>query len=351
MATAATSQAGAGLDRLREQMDKAGLTALLLTSPGGRRHVLGSAPGLADAAAVLLTTDGTVVSVADGDLTAALNAGGVAHGAVGVDAAPPWEVSGQADATGIRLRPAADLLFAELASCEPGELPGFAAAADLAAVGYTAVMDHLCVGMDVRELSGNVDRSIRRAGGLLGWYDPYGGDGGGGGGGTDDRAAGTDLVTVRGHDPGTARLITGTPVRYVLHPLLEGVAGYAAASAVLGKPDGPLRAAGDSCGAATASLLAALRPGDPLRTGYEAFDREAAGHTSACRIVTLRGGAAAPPLPRDSTVAAQPGMVLGVRTKVAVPGGGAVELAETVVVTASGAEPQARTPLRLVELY
>ncbi|MGW2330335.1 M24 family metallopeptidase [Streptomyces sp. NPDC001700] len=347
MATTATSQAGAGLDRLREQMDKAGLTALLLTSPGGRRHALGSAPGLADAAAVLLTTDGTVTRVADGDLTTALNAGGVAHGAVGVDAAPPWDASGQADATGIRLRPAADLLFAELASCEPGELPAVAAAADLAAVGYTAVMDHLCVGMDVRELSGNVDRSIRRAGGLLGWYDPYGTDGFSG---TDDRAAGTDLVTVRGHDPGTARLITGTPVRYVLHPLLAGVAGYAAASAVLGKPDGPLRAAGDSCGAATASLLAALRPGEPLRAGYEAFDREAAGHVAACRIVTMRGGAA-PPLPRDSAVAAQPGMVLGVRTKVAVPGGGAVELAETVVVTASGAEPQARTPLRLVELY
>ncbi|MEU0841488.1 M24 family metallopeptidase [Streptomyces sp. NPDC005962] len=343
MATTATRQAGTGLDRLREQMDKAGLAALLLTSPGGRRYALGSAPGLADGAAVLLTTDGTVASAADGDLTAALHACGVADGAVGADAALPWEASVPA---GIRLRPAADLLFAELASCGPGELPAFAAAAELAAVGYTAVMDHLCVGMDVRELSGNVDRSIRRAGGLLGWYDPYGGDGG-----TDGPAAGSDLVTVRGHDPGTARLIAGTPVRYVLHPLLEGVAGYAAASAVLGKPDAPLRAAGDTSAAATASLLAALRPGEPLREGYEAFDREAAGHTAACRIVTLRGGAAAPPLPRDSAVVAQPGMVLGVRTRVTAPGGGAVELAETAVVTASGAEPQARTPLRLVELH
>ncbi|WP_281404791.1 hypothetical protein [Streptomyces malaysiensis] len=44
-------------------------------------------------------------------------------------------------------------------------------------------------------------------------------------------------------------------------------------------------------------------------------------------------------------------MVLGVRTEVPVPGRGAVELAETVVVTASGAEPRAGTPLRLVELY
>ncbi|WP_063726588.1 M24 family metallopeptidase [Streptomyces sp. RTd22] len=351
MATAVTSQAGAGLDRLREKMDKAGLAALLLTSPGGRRYALGSAPGLADGAAVLVTADGTVASAADGDLTtavaAALHAGGVADGAVGVDASGPWEVG----PAGIRLRPAADLLFAELASYEPGELPAVAAAAELSAVGYTAVMDHLCAGMDVRELSGNVDRSIRRAGGLLGWYDPYGTDGRHGGDATDDRAAGSDLVTVRGHDPATARLIAGTPVRYVLHPLLAGVAGYAAASAVLGKPDGPLRAAGDACAAATAALLAALRPGEPLRGGYEAFDREAAGHTATCRIVTLRGGAAAPPLPRDSAVVAQPGMVLGVRTQVAVPGGGAVELAETVVVTASGASPQALTPLRLVELY
>ncbi|MBI0384518.1 M24 family metallopeptidase, partial [Streptomyces albiflaviniger] len=196
----------------------------------------------------------------------------------------------------------------------------------------------------------------------LGWYDPcgtydpYG---------TIGRAAGTDLVTVRGHDPGTARLTAGTPVRFVLHPLLEGVAGYAAATAVLGEPDGPLRAAGAACAAATASLLAALRPGAPLREGCDAFERvafereafgreafgEAGEHVAACRIVALRGGGASPPLPRDSAVTAEPGMVLGVRTEVAVPGRGAVELAETVVLTDSGAEPQARTPLRLVELH
>jgi Metallopeptidase family M24 len=345
VATAATSQAGTGLDRLREQMDKAGLAALLLTTPGGRRYALGPALDLADGTAILLTTEGTMVS-ADGDpfaaITAALRAGGVADGAVGVDADPPWEVSVQLSNSGIRPRPAADLLFSELASCEPGELPAFAAAADLAGVGYTAVMDHLHVGMDVRELSGNVDRSIRRAGGLLGWYDPYG---------TYGRAAGSDLVTVRGHDPDTARLTAGIPVRYVLHPLLKGFAGYCAATAVLSKADGPLRAAGAVCAAATASLLAALRPGAPLREGYEAFDREAGEHLAASRIVALRGGGAALSLPRDSTVVAQPGMVLGVRTGVAVPSSGAVELAETVVVTASGAEPQARTPLRLVELY
>ncbi|CDR02092.1 M24 family metallopeptidase [Streptomyces iranensis] len=348
MPTAATHQAGTGLDRLSEQLDKAGFAALVLTSPGGRRYALGRTPGLADGTAVLLTTEGTVTSAA-GDLptaiTAVLRAGGVAGGVVGAEADLPWEVFGQVSQAGVRLRPAADLVFTELASGEPGEpgeLAAVAAAADLAAVGYTAVMDHLHVGMDVRELSGNVDRSIRRAGGLLGWYDPYGMTG---------RAAGSDLVTVRGHDPGTARLTAGTPVRFVLHPLLEGVAGYAAATAVLGEPDGPLRAAGAACAAATASLLAALRPGAPLRDGREAFDREAGEHAAACRIVALRGGGASLPLPRDSEVTAEPGMVLGVRTEVTVPGRGAVELAETVVLTDSGAEPQARTPLRLVELH
>ncbi|MBP8534599.1 M24 family metallopeptidase [Streptomyces sp. MK37H] len=358
MTTAVTRQAGTGLDRLREQLDKAGFAALVLTSPGGRRYALGRAPGLADGTAVLLTTEGTVTSAA-GDLrdaiTAVLRAGGVAGGVVGADADLPWEVFGQVSEAGVRLRPAADLVFTELASSEPSELPPVAAAADLAAVGYTAVMDHLHVGMDVRELSGNVDRSIRRAGGLLGWYEPYAPYG------TTGRAAGSDLVTVRGHDPGTARLTAGTPVRFVLHPLLEGVAGYAAATAVLGEPDGPLRAAGAACAAATASLLAALRPGAPLRDGCEAFDREAFGceafgreaaeHAAACRIVALRGGGASLPLPRDSEVTAEPGMVLGIRTEVTVPGRGAVELAETVVLTDSGAEPQARTPLRLVELH
>ncbi|MCQ8187644.1 M24 family metallopeptidase [Streptomyces rugosispiralis] len=369
MTTTVTCQAGTGLDRLREQLDKAGFAALLLTSPGARRYALGRTPGLADGTAVLLTTEGTMTSAA-GDLptaiTAVLRAGGVADGVVGADADLPWEVFGQVSEAGVRLRPAADLVFTELASGEPGELPAVAAAVDLAAVGYTAVMDHLRVGMDVRELSGNVDRSIRRAGGLLGWYDPCGPYGTYNPYGPTGRAAGTDLVTVRGHDPGTARLTAGTPVRFVLHPLLDGVAGYAAATAVLGEPDGPLRAAGAACAAATASLLAALRPGAPLRDGCEAFDREAfdreafdreafgretGEHAAACRIVALRGGGASLPLPRDSAVTAEPGMVLGIRTEVAVPGRGAVELAETVVLTDSGAEPQARTPLRLVELH
>ncbi|MFE7974533.1 M24 family metallopeptidase [Streptomyces shenzhenensis] len=342
MATAATHQAPAALDRLRGQLDKAGLTALLLTSPNGRRFAL--PPDAAAATAVLLTADGTVAS-ATGDLSAAtaaaLRATGTGDGVVGTEAELPPDILRQADGTGVRLRPAADLVFAELACCEPAELPAFAAAAALAAVGYTAVMDHLRVGLDVRELSGNVDRSVRRAGGLLGWYDPYG----------SGAAAGTDLVTVRGHDPATARLTAATPLRYVLHPLLAGTAGYAAATAVLSKADGPLRTAGDVGAAATAALLAALRPGARLTDGYAAFDREAGEHGATCRLVALRGGGASLPLGPDSTVVAEPGMVLGVRTEVLAPGRGAVELAETVTVTAEGAEPQASTPLRLVELY
>ncbi|MFJ6738051.1 M24 family metallopeptidase [Streptomyces sp. NPDC091279] len=344
MATAATCQAGAALDGLRGQLDKEGFRALVLTSPGARRYALRSAPGLADGTAVLLTTDGTLAS-APGDLatalTAVLDATGVEDGVVGADADLPWEVFGRLSGTGARLRPAADLVFADLARCAPGEVAAFAAAADLAAVGYTAVMDHLRVGMDVREISGNVDRSIRRAGGLLGWNDPS----------DEPGAAGSDLVTVRGHDPATAQLTATTPVRYALHPLLAGVAGYAAATALLSKADGPLRTAGDTCAAATEALLTALVPGAPLRDGYTAFARASAPHPAACRIVALRGGGASLPLLPDSTVIAEPGMVLGVRTEVAAPGRGTVELAETLVVTPSGTEPQARTPLRLVELY
>lgn len=91
--------------------------------------------------------------------------------------------------------------------------------------------------------------------------------------------------------------------------------------------------------------MAALRPGAPLRDGYEA-----AGAVPSA-IVALRGGTASPALPRDSGVIAETGMALGVRTATAAPGGGAVELAATVAVTGSGAEPLTRTPLRLVELY
>jgi Xaa-Pro aminopeptidase len=345
MSDAVTDQAGAGLDQLRERMDKAGFSALLLTSPGACRRVLGSVPDSVGGSAVVLTAGGRVVSVVDGDLSAAiigaLHAADVSDGEVGVDADLPWEVFREASSAGPRLRPAADLVFAELASCTADEVATFAAAADLAGVGYTAVMDHLHVGMDVRELSGNVDRSIRRAGGCLGWYDPVGTTG----------QAGSDLVTVRGHDPGTAKLTAETPVRYVLHPLLGGVAGYAGATAVLSKADPALRAAGETCAAATASLLAALRPGALIRDGYDAFGLEVGEQVATCRIVALRGGGATPALPRSSAVVAQSGMVLGIRTGIATPGGGAIELAETVVLTGSGADLLARTPLRLVELY
>ncbi|MEU4052158.1 M24 family metallopeptidase [Streptomyces olivaceus] len=342
MTTAATHQAPAALDRLRGQLDKAGFTALLLTSPTGRRYALG--PAAPDATAVLVTTDGTVARAA-GDpgaaSAAALRAAGVTDGTVATEDELPPDLLAHSGPPAVRLRSAADLVFAELACCEPAEAPAFAAAADLAAVGYTAVMDHLRVGMDVRELSGNVDRSLRRAGGLLGWYDPYGAGG----------AAGTDLVTVRGYDPATARLTAASPVRYVLHPLLDGTAGYAAATAVLSKADGALRTAGDVCAAATAALLAALRPGARLTDGCAAFARAADGHAATCRLVGLRGGGASLPLRPDSTLVAEPGMMLGVRTEVLAPGRGAVELAETVELTAGGAEPRAGTPLRLVELY
>ncbi|KAA9155996.1 M24 family metallopeptidase [Amycolatopsis acidicola] len=220
---------------------------------------------------------------------------------------------------------------------ETFDLERFAAAAELAAVGYTAVMDHLRPGQDVREITANVDRSTRRAGGLLGWYPELA-----------PGTAGSDLVTLRGHDPATATLTAAEPVRYTLHPLLDGVQGYAAATAILSKASPPLRAAGEKCSAATDALLEALAPGAPLHTAYRAFDAEAADPQARCLIVALRGGAAEP-LPGD--LVAEPGTVVGVRTTVPVPGGGAVEFAETVAITAGGAEPLAKTPLRLVELY
>ncbi|GAA3707929.1 M24 family metallopeptidase [Streptomyces tremellae] len=340
MAKATTRKAGARLDRLRARLDAAGLTALLLTSPGGRGYILGAEPG----SAVLLTTEGTVAVTSGpypGELGALLRAAGVTRGSVGTETGSREPALPLPGSPGLSLVDAGDLVFAELASHDPAELRAFAAAAELTAVGYTAVMDHLHVGMDVRELSGNVDRSVRRAGGLLGWYDPCGATG----------AAGSDLVTVRGHDPATARLTAADPVRYVLHPLCDGAVGYAAATAVLSRPDGPLRTAGDTCAAATAALLAALRPGDPLRDGLDAFARVAGEAPATCRIMAMHGGGASLPLACGSDLVAEPGMVLGVRTAAQVPEGGAVELAETVVVTGSGARAQARTPLRLVELH
>ncbi|MCA1228845.1 M24 family metallopeptidase [Saccharopolyspora sp. 6M] len=209
-----------------------------------------------------------------------------------------------------------------------------AAAAELAAVGYTAVTDHLHVGQDVREIAANVDRSTRRAGGLLGWFPELA-----------PGTAGCDLVTIHGHDPATARLTASEPVRYALHPLLDGVRGYAAATAVLSEPGAELRAAGEKCSAATKALLGALQPGALLRDAYRAFDDAARDRHAGCGIVAL-GEPTAVTLPRDDARVAEPGTVVGIRTRV-----GAIEFAETVLMTAAGAEPLAKTPLRLVELY
>nr|WP_184778766.1 hypothetical protein [Amycolatopsis jiangsuensis] len=119
---------------------------------------------------------------------------------------------------------------------------------------------------------------------------------------------------------------------------------------MLSKARPALRAAGESCAAATEALIAAVRPGAPLREGYAAAAREFGDRPGTARILALRGGGALR-LARSSEVPAEPGTVLGVHLAVEVPDGGAVELAETVLVTASGAEPLAKTPLRLVELY
>lgn len=312
------------LDRLRASMAGAGFAALLLTSPAARAHVLPTG-----APSVVLTAGGEVASG-----TSALQA---VDGPIGFEDDLSWDLFDRLSNAGKTLRPAADLVFAELAAYAAGEREAVEAAAELATVGYTAVMDHLHVGMDVREIAANVDRSLRRAGGLLGWLPA-------------DATAGSDLVTVRGHDPATAKLTAESPVRYSLHPLSAGAQGYAAATAVLRKAGPALRDAGESCSAATEALIAAVRTGEPLRDGYAAAAQELGDRTATTRILALRGGGALA-LSTASAVTAQPGMVLGVRSEVAVPGGGAVELAGTVVVSDTGPELLTKTPLRLVELY
>ncbi|GAA3569154.1 hypothetical protein GCM10022222_61670 [Amycolatopsis ultiminotia] len=307
---------------------------MLLTSEAGRRYVLGRDTGPVGAA-VVLTVAG---SVAEGpDAVEALSTAGVGTGPVGVEDDVPWALSGRLSDGGVSLRSASDVVFAELVRCTPEERAAFGEAAELAAVGYTAVMDHLHVGMDVREITANVDRSVRRAGGLLGWYPPGAG-------------AGSDLVTVHGHDPRTARLTATSPIRYTLHPTAGGSQGLATATAVLCKAGPALRAAAESCSAATEALITALRPGKPLREGHAAAARELGDRPGTSRILALRGGSArcSPP---SGEVCAGPDTVLGVHVTVGVPGGAAVELAETVLVTGAGPEPLAKTPLRLVELY
>jgi peptidase M24-like protein len=212
------------------------------------------------------------------------------------------------------------------------------AAADLADIGYTAVMDHLYVGMPVQELADNVARSTRRAGGEFGWHAPAGADG---------PVAGSDLVSVRGFDA-DLRLTATTPVRFALHPVLRGQAGYAATTAVLSKADPSLRALGELAAEATRAMVGAIRPGEPLREAYEAFratvrTSSVAVRSAGPRIFPLAEGGPGPELPPDGAV--------GISGALVAADGRAVEFGGVVLVSDSGADLVTRTPVRLVELY
>src|SRR5262249_31094277 len=106
-------------------------------------------------------------------------------------------------------------MFADMASRAPEEISALTRAADLADVGYTAVMDHLYPGMPVRGLTDNVARSIRRAGGAFGRHAVHGRLGVTRPG---RESAGSDLATVHGHDASTGALTAEHPIRFVVHP-------------------------------------------------------------------------------------------------------------------------------------
>jgi hypothetical protein len=350
---------GDGLSGLRERMAKDGLDALLLASEPARRHALVCADvDPADAVGdplLLVSTSGalTLVDPADAgvEVARAMERLGPS-GLLGTDPDLPGRLQSElAERLRERPRPAGDLLFAELACSSPEQRAGLLAAASLADVGYTAVMDHLYVGQPVQEIADNVTRSTRRAGGGSGWAPPRR---------AADPAAGSGLVTVRGFDA-DERLTATVPVRYVLHPLLDGHAGFAAATALLSEPDPTLRALGELAASAFRTAVAALRPGELLVDGPRAFHAavqrgSVQGSTleprsARHRVFTLAGGSAGPELQRDSTVAAEAGMVLGVDAALVAGDGRVVEFGGVVVVSEVAADLVTITPTRLVELY
>lgn len=243
------------------------------------------------------------------------------------------------------------MLDAAWATRDDDELRRLRAAANLADIGYTAVVDRLTPDLRVLELVRNVDRSLRSAGGG-GFWSPHEDDAGLT---ADVHYPRSDILALLGRRPETGVLERAAPLPFALYPLSEGYAGAAGTTAVLSPPSAELRSRAELLSDAVQAAIDAIRPGASAGDVHAAFasvarraSEEAASQTVGYGIGT---GIARPLLVAGSRDEIAPSTAVSVRASLAGDDGEPpVAYQTTVLVTASGAEVLNIVPLRLIEL-
>lgn len=247
---------------------------------------------------------------------------------------------------------AEEVLRAAMRIKDDDEIRRLRAAADLADIGYTAVVDRMTPELRVYEIVRNVDRSLRRAGGGEAWsplehvagvtragYCPAG-----------------SIATLLGRHVETGALDPGQPLPFALYPLSENYTGAAGTTIVFQAPGPLLRSLAEALSDATETTLEAIRPGVRADEVFATHRQALQGTVSPDRLDPVIGysvgaGVGRPLLSAGSEEVLEPGMALSVRTALAGEQGPGVVYQTTVLVTERGNERLNIVPMRLIELH
>ena len=174
------------------------------------------------------------------------------------------------------------------------ELRRLRQAANLADIGYTAVVDRLHPELRVLEIVRNVDRSLRSAGGG-GWWSPLEDEAGTT---ADSSYPHASIAVLLGRRRESGVLDRGEPLPFALYPLSECYAGAAGTTVVLSEPGAELRSRASLLTDALHAVVAAVRPGATGAEVQSAFRSAVAGRVpddvaaqSVGAYITTRCGA------------------------------------------------------------
>lgn len=224
-------------------------------------------------------------------------------------------------------------------------------AANLADIGYTAVVDRMHPELRVLEITRNVDRSIRAAGGG-GYWSPIEDDAGVTGESLYPLAS---IATLLGRRRETGVLDPNEPLPFALYPLSEVYAGAAGTTITLSPPSGELRSRAELLGDAVRAAIAAVRPGVNGGEVQSAFARELHGRADEASGqpvgYSIGTGINRPHLTAGSRDVLVPGTVVSVRGALSGETSTPVAYQTTVLVTEGGNEVLNTVPIRLIELY
>lgn len=246
----------------------------------------------------------------------------------------------------------ADAVLAEASRVkDDDELRRLREAANLADIGYTAVVDRMTPELRVHEIVRNVDRSLRAAGGGDCWSpleEPSGITGW-------SHYPRESIATLFGRIPETGVLDTAQLLPFGLFPLSENYAGAIASTIAFRDPGADVRSQAAALADAMQAAIAEIRPGATCGEVHAAFSVALDRHETACSEAvvgySIGTGLMAPLIAAESAEGIEPGMVLSVRALGDVPGRPGIAYQTSLLVTRQGNELLNIVPLRLIHLY